>query len=111
MPQSAAPNKPNLRYKKKSCRCPASHVTFSRHLFPQISRQERQHVENSEATVRLMLQRINDAAKSATAQKQLAEAAAAVAAADLQAMTQRASLAEQKVKDLELSISSVRVRL
>ena len=48
-----------------------------------------------------MQQRMDESAKALATQKQFAEAAAAVAAAELQTMTQRAVLAEKQAKAVQ----------
>ena len=75
-----------------------------------ICHQERRRAENSDASVRSLLQRLDDANKALTVQKQFAEAAAAVAAADLQSMSQRALRAEKQAKEFQDSLNSMQAR-
>jgi hypothetical protein len=71
--------------------------------------QERRRADNADASVRSLLQRLDDANKALAVQKQFAEAAAAVAAADLLSMTQRAVRAEKQAQEFQDSLNSMQV--
>jgi chemotaxis protein histidine kinase CheA len=69
------------------------------------SPQARQRADDSDASARLLQQRIDQATQSLATQKQFAEADAALAAADLQSMTKRATQAEQQIRSLQDKLS------
>lgn len=83
-----------------------------RQVFPQnVSSQAQQRADNAESAARVLQQRVDEANKSLATQKQFAEAAAALAAADLHTMTQRATQAESQMKFLQEKISLNQVTL
>jgi hypothetical protein len=67
--------------------------------------QARQRADDSDASARLLQQRVDEAIQSLATQKQFADADAALAAADLQSMTQRATQAEQQIRSLQDKLS------
>ena len=71
--------------------------------------QAQQRADQAHATARVLQQRVDEANKSLATQKQFSEAAAAIAAADLHTLTQRAAQAEQQIKILQDRISVAQV--
>ena len=79
-------------------------------MFNERGNQERQRADDSDASLRALQQRIDESTKALAMQKQFAEAAAAVAAAELQTMTQRAVVAERQAKAAQDALNSTQVR-
>ncbi len=71
--------------------------------------QERQRADDADASVRILQQRIDDANKALAVQKQFGDAAAAVAAAQLHTVTQRALHAEKQAESLQDTLNSTQV--
>jgi hypothetical protein len=72
--------------------------------------QERQRADDAVASVRILQQRIDEANKALAVQKQFGDAAAAVAAAQLHTITQRAVDAEKQAQSLQDTLNSNQVR-
>ena len=79
-------------------------------MLPKCALQERQRADDAEASSRALGQRVAEANRSLTTQQQFADAAAAVAASEIQALTQRATVVEQQAKVVQDTLSSTQVR-